>query len=52
MLKNAQAVGDFKALQEHNRRVIKIDMGEDVLKGIYCLMDTIKSSLTLQLKFV
>ncbi|MDQ3192938.1 MAG: glucose-6-phosphate isomerase [Bacteroidota bacterium] len=52
MLKNAQANGDFKALQEHNRRVIKIDIGEDLLKGINCLKETIKTSLALQLKFV
>ena len=52
MLKNAQAGGDFQALQAHNRRVIKIDLGEDTVKGIIKLRETIKSSLALQLKFV
>ncbi|HET6244323.1 MAG: hypothetical protein H0V01_05875 [Bacteroidetes bacterium] len=52
MLKNSQAIGDFKALQDHKRRVIKIDLGEDVSKGLYNLRETIKTSLTLQVKFV
>ena len=33
----AQALGDFNALRQRGRRVIRIDLGEDTLKGIEAL---------------
>lgn len=34
LLKKAQAIGDMEALVTHNRRVILIDLGEDIINGL------------------
>lgn len=34
LLKKAQAIGDMEALIMHNRRVILIDLGEDIINGL------------------
>jgi len=34
VLKNAQALGDAQALRDANRRLIRFDLGSDVLKGL------------------
>jgi hypothetical protein len=34
ILKQAQALGDFRALQKRERRVISIDLGNDTLSGL------------------
>ena len=34
VLKQAQALGDFRALASRGRRAIRIDLGSDVLKGL------------------
>lgn len=34
VLKNAQALGDAQALRDVNRRLIRFDLGSDVLKGL------------------
>jgi hypothetical protein len=34
ILKQAQALGDFRALQKRDRRVINIDLGNDTLSGL------------------
>jgi glucose-6-phosphate isomerase len=40
-LVQAQALGDFKALQENNRKVIRFDLGNNVLEGIKMLTEMI-----------
>lgn len=32
--KQAQALGDFQALQKHGRRVIKVNLGQNMIKGL------------------
>jgi transaldolase / glucose-6-phosphate isomerase len=51
-LKNAQAAGDYEALVNHNKRVIRIDLGEKVEENLAILQNSIKEALSLQLKFV
>lgn len=34
VLKEAQALGDFRALQAHDRRVVRLDLGDDLLSGL------------------
>lgn len=34
VLKQAQALGDFRSLSAHGRRAIRVDLGQDVLKGL------------------
>ncbi len=34
VLKDAQALGDFQSLLKHGRRAIRVDLGDDVLKGL------------------
>jgi transaldolase / glucose-6-phosphate isomerase len=41
ILKQAQALGDFQALAEHKRRVIRIDVGEDTEAGLKRLIELI-----------
>ena len=33
-LRRAQALGDFQALQRHDRRILRVDLGQDVEKGL------------------
>jgi len=32
--KQAQALGDFQALQKHGRRVMKVNLGQNIIKGL------------------
>ena len=36
-LKNAQALGDYQSLQAHGRRVLRIDVGDDIDAGLAAL---------------
>ncbi|HKK20579.1 MAG TPA: transaldolase, partial [candidate division Zixibacteria bacterium] len=44
VLKQAQAQGDLEALREHGRRVLKIDLGTDVVKGLEALRDVLEAA--------
>jgi hypothetical protein len=44
VLKEAQALGDFRALKARGRRVVRIDLGEALLAGLEQLEAAIKSS--------
>lgn len=44
VLKEAQALGDFRALQAHDRRVVRIDLGDDPLSGLERLAEACQSS--------
>jgi glucose-6-phosphate isomerase len=44
VLKEAQALGDFRALQAHNRRVVRIELGDDLLSGLERLAEACQSS--------
>ncbi|HEY8412719.1 MAG TPA: hypothetical protein VIK76_15005, partial [Pyrinomonadaceae bacterium] len=44
ILKEAQALGDFRALKARGRRVVRIDLGEALLSGLEELEAAIKSS--------
>ncbi|HKS10505.1 MAG TPA: hypothetical protein VJS13_13225 [Pyrinomonadaceae bacterium] len=44
VLKEAQALGDFRALQAHDRRVVRIDLGDDPLSGLARLAEACQSS--------
>ncbi|NLG49871.1 MAG: glucose-6-phosphate isomerase [Chloroflexi bacterium] len=46
VLKQAQALGDWQALQDANRRVIRVNIGHDVQAGLQELADAIRSALT------
>jgi hypothetical protein len=43
ILKQAQVMGDFQALQKHGRRVIRIDLGPNVLKGLTALQQALNA---------
>jgi hypothetical protein len=40
-LKNAQALGDYQSLQAHGRRVVRVDLGDDIDAGLATLGSTI-----------
>ena len=44
VLKEAQALGDFRALKARDRRVIRIDLGDDLSSGLRRLEHTFQSS--------
>ena len=44
VLKEAQALGDFRALKARDRRVVRIDLGDDPLSGLERLAGAMKSS--------
>ncbi|HET9526524.1 MAG TPA: hypothetical protein VFO99_10170, partial [Pyrinomonadaceae bacterium] len=44
ILKEAQALGDFRALQGRERRVVRIDLGDDLLSGLARLEEQVQSS--------
>ena len=44
VLKSAQALGDFRALKARGRRVVRIDLGDDLLSGLNRLDDALRSS--------
>jgi transaldolase / glucose-6-phosphate isomerase len=41
VLKQAQALGDFRSLAERGRRAIRVDLGKDTLKGLARLQELI-----------
>ncbi|HMQ68148.1 MAG TPA: hypothetical protein PKA90_03910 [Ignavibacteria bacterium] len=45
ILKQSQAIGDYQSLIKHNRRVIKIDLGKDIEKGLKELFKILKKTL-------
>jgi glucose-6-phosphate isomerase len=45
ILKQAQALGDFRALSGHGRRVVRVDLGEDVRAGLQRLHELIVAAL-------
>lgn len=45
ILKQAQALGDFRALSSRGRRVIRIDLGKDILAGLTHLHEVILNAL-------
>lgn len=44
ILKEAQALGDFRALKARGRRVVRIDLGDDLLSGLERFDDALRSS--------
>ena len=44
ILKQAQALGDFRALAKRGRRAIRVDVGNDTLKGLARLKDLISQA--------
>ena len=44
ILKEAQALGDFRALKTHGRRVVRIDLGDDMMGALSRLEKAIASS--------
>jgi transaldolase / glucose-6-phosphate isomerase len=51
-LKYAQASGDYETLVNHHRKVIRIELGENVNEKLNMLQTVVKDALSLQLKFV
>ncbi|PWT96402.1 MAG: transaldolase [Blastocatellia bacterium] len=45
ILKQAQALGDFRALSVHGRRAVRIDLGADALTGLLSLGALIENAL-------
>ncbi len=45
ILKQAQALGDFRALSSRGRRVVRIDLGKDIFIGLDRLHDVILNAL-------
>jgi transaldolase/glucose-6-phosphate isomerase len=45
-LHQAQALGDYRSLDDHGRRVIRIGLGKDIDKGLGTLWQSIQKSLT------
>jgi transaldolase/glucose-6-phosphate isomerase len=46
VVKAAQARGDLKVLEERERRVLRIHVGEDVREGLEQVRDVIERSVT------
>lgn len=46
ILHKAQALGDFQALQRHGRRIVRIDLGDDVRVGLQALKQVIDDAVT------
>jgi transaldolase/glucose-6-phosphate isomerase len=45
VFKHAQALGDLQALRRHSRRVVRIDLGDDIEGGLSALADAVESAL-------
>jgi transaldolase/glucose-6-phosphate isomerase len=43
MLRRAQAQGDLEALRKHERRVVRVNLGSNVLKGLLALKEAVTS---------
>jgi transaldolase/glucose-6-phosphate isomerase len=46
VLKQAQALGDFEALSNRHRRVVRIDLGRDVEKGLRRVLALVKEAVS------
>ena len=46
VLKQAQALGDFEALSNRHRRVVRIDLGRDVEKGLRRVLSLVKEAVS------
>ena len=46
VLKQAQALGDFEALSKRHRRVVRIDLGRDVEKGLRRVLSLVKEAVS------
>ena len=44
-LRRAQAIGDYQALQKHGRRILRVDLGPDVGRGLVRLREAIQGAL-------
>ena len=47
-LKAAQALGDFQALQEHHRRVMRVHLGPDAVQGLKELKEMVQTGCATQ----
>ena len=45
ILQQAQALGDLESLRRHNRRVVRLHLGDDVVRGLTAFQEAIKKSL-------
>jgi transaldolase / glucose-6-phosphate isomerase len=45
IFKRAQTLGDFKALQEHGRHVMRVHLGKDVLQGLDTLSQVLEQAI-------
>ena len=45
IFKRAQALGDFKALQEHGRHVMRVHLGKDDLQGLDALSQVLEQAI-------
>ena len=45
IFKKAQAMGDLEALARHGRRVMRVDLGGDVKKGLLLLRQLLERAL-------
>ncbi|MGE5222546.1 MAG: bifunctional transaldolase/phosoglucose isomerase [Omnitrophica WOR_2 bacterium] len=45
VFEQAQALGDLEALRKHGRRVIHVDLGADINRGVAALHDLIESAI-------
>ncbi len=46
IFKNAQALGDLEALRQHGRRVMRVHLGNDILRGLAQLQQAVTMALT------
>jgi len=46
-LRQAQALGDFQALQKHGRRILRLHLGDDINRGILRFRENLQASLNL-----
>ena len=46
VLKQAQAMGDFEALSNRHRRVVRVDLGRDVEKGLRRVLSLVKEAVS------
>jgi hypothetical protein len=44
VLRQAQAIGDLEALGRHDRRVLRVDMGDELVIGLKALKEEIKEA--------
>ena len=44
-LRQAQALGDFQALQKHGRRILRLHLGDDINRGILRFRELLQASL-------